>query len=176
MTEQNKDLLEKNDLFLLHSHYEYEIDKSLEAQEIQMSLLPDVPYEDIWTKALLTLSKGNEEEIKRMHIEIMQSDLTYDAKDWWNTIFAIAEGAPLDELERLTLGKEVRAEKNSVKNLNRIAGHLAEVAANKERRARREKEEKEKELLAALQREAGERQRERNQAEQDLRDHRGSRR
>ena len=45
MTEQNKDLLEKNDLFLLHSHYEYKIDKSLEAQEIQMSLLPDVPYE-----------------------------------------------------------------------------------------------------------------------------------
>lgn len=175
MTEQDKELLEKNDLFLLHSQYQKDI-QIYEAQEIQISSLQNKAHNDIWTKALLTLSSKNVDEIKRVHIEILESELLPESKRWWNTMFSMIENAPLQELEKLSKYDSRTASRNHAEYLNVISADLARRSACAEKEKRRLQEEKNEELMASLRREAEQRQHALNDAQRDLRNHRTSRR
>lgn len=171
MSDNKRKFFEKNDLCLLHSYFDEDSQYKISEEE-RIPFIDNTDREDIWTEAIKVISDRDFVLIKRMQAKIKQSDMSIEGKRWWETIFAIAIEAPLEELERLLIENSRGQENDKNDYMSISVKKLLQKAIIKECTERRKKRQKEEERLKNLEEEVVRRWHEKDKAEKNLERHR----
>lgn len=174
MKEEEKELLEFNDIRLLHERFQSIPSIDPDRSKIQMPVLKVREYDDLWSRALRSASEGQEDSIMRIRAEIACSDFADVSKKWWDFVLSFALGAPPEELEQYEEESKSPLDKVDPSCIYTAVGQLAVPAANWEKKRRRMKREEEEKELERLQAQAGERYKEKGSAQRSLQAYRKS--
>lgn len=169
MAKTYEELLELQDLYQLHRHFDGSAENMPLPEEIEA--VPVSGGRDLWTEAVMAVSAGSRENMQKIQAEILHADLTSDEKIWWESVFGIAMHAPPEVLEKAARGQKEMPPVLSTESVSAASRLLAEKAAKEERQRRWEAEQKEKERLRKLRQEAARREEEKRLAEQNLQAH-----
>lgn len=174
MKKSEKDLLEEWDLMLLHAENRREAPAEEDMPKLQIPDCGEDVRRDIWSRALGALSGNgkNAEELRTLHSEIMKSPLPAEALRWWEALFAVALGAPPEELGRMAAKSGHVPDGIGPECISAAAAKIAHRAWEKEMRERRENAEEENRRLMELHRQAELAQEAGMKAKRDLEAHR----
>lgn len=166
----NREILEQNDLQVLHGYFEP--GHALEKEDVVYPEMDKDVDDDLWSKAIYVTSNGIQSEYRSLYAEIKNSHLPDEEKKWWETILAILMKAPLHELEAYAKGTKIMPDQVSSECTEVAARILMEGPFKRAKERRRKLKEEEEKRLAKLRREEEEQRRAKEKAEFDLKMHR----
>ena len=169
MSKTYEELLEQQDLYQLHRHFDSGAGKMQPPDEI--TAIPVSGGKDLWSEAVIAVTGGSRENMQQVYAEIMHADLTPEEKSWWESVFSIAMQAAPEVLEKAARGIKEMPPVLSTECVSAAAHLLAAKAAQEERRRRWEAEQQEKEKLRKLREEAARKEKEKCLAEENLKAH-----
>lgn len=175
MSTAERDLIEKNDLTLLHTWFDDNKALGEIKTDLQYPSFPAEAKEDLWTKVIAVLEQDLKQQGDRVYVEVSNSSFARDSKIWWLSLLALMKDAPLEELEKYSRGSHRMPERVSAECISVAARIITGYVADK-KRYELEKERISQEMrLRELENEAEEKQNAMTEAENNLQRHRNQR-
>ena len=171
MSSNDKDLIENNDLMLLHAWFENGKDFEVIKSEVQYPIMKVKTREDLWTKVIDVLEHNLHQQSNRLAVEVSDSSFEEKSKEWWLALLAIMNDAPIEELEKYSAGTHQMPEGVSKDCISVAARIISGYAANKKKSGIMQVRTSQENRLKELENAAEEKRNKLVEAENNLRRH-----